>query len=439
METKVEKISNCKRKLIITVSNDDAKKDYLTVFRKYRNNISVPGFRKGKAPVPLIENMYNEQIKAGYMEEYLPKYYQQAIRQLSDKSSDEDKNVVIPLSNGTLEEFSWTPDDELKASFHFEVSPSVELKKYKNFETKFKPLTVTKKMVDNEIRILQENYAQIVEKDSPTEDKDIVYYNIKRFNDKRIEKKEEKTYQIGSKIFGEKFDNALLAVKKGDVISTVIEIAASKTKEQSTPNGPGQSTHLQEPKRMNIALKVNSIKKIVLPELNDEFAKDVGDYDSLENLKNEISKGLEEEVKVKNEKEKHSLILQYIIKENPFELPESFINEYVNDMIKQEQKKNPNMSPEDYQKLKQIYGQYTENELKVYYVLEKLREIEKIEVSDKEVDEEIMKSAKKMNMDVEKYKELYKNQLDRETIKISLANEKILKNIEDTVRFVEAK
>jgi trigger factor len=173
--------------------------------------------------------------------------------------------------------------------------------------------------------------------------------------------------------------------------------------------------------------------------LNDEFAKDVGDYDSLENLKNEISKGLEEEVKVKNEKEKHSLILQYIIKENPFELPESFINEYVNDMIKQEQKKNPNMSPEDYQKLKQIYGQYTENELKVYYVLEKLREIEKIEVSDKEVDEEIMKSAKKMNMDVEKYKELYKNQLDRETIKISLANEKILKNIEDTVRFVEAK
>ena len=133
------------------------------------------------------------------------------------------------------------------------------------------------------------------------------------------------------------------------------------------------------------------------------------------------------------------MILQRIIQENPFELPESIVEDYVSTMINQSKKNNENTSQKDIQRLKEFYKKYAENEFHVYYVLEKLREIEKVEVNDDEIENEIKKAAETMPMDVEKYKELYQKQINREDIRINLTNRKILKDIESTVKFVEKK
>lgn len=417
IKSDLEKLSDCKRKLNITVPKDEVSKDYQMIIRKYRNHVTLPGFRKGKAPIKMIENIYEEQIKAGYIEEFIPKYYKQALLEL-------EKEKVIPINQGLFEDFNWKPGEDLKVAFKFEVKPKIELKKYRDFEINFTPEKVTKKIIESELNRLQESYAKIIDKDSPVEVNDLIYYQVEKYDDEEVSKPEERFYKIGTKSLGEKFDKDLTRAKTGDVIKTIIELPPSKPEEKPT--------------EMHVVLIVNSIKKIDLPVLDDEFAKDVGDYKTLKDLKAEIKKGFEEQVKIKNEKDKSSLILQKIIQENPFELPESIVEDYISRMINQS-KKNENISQEDIQKLKEIYKKYAENEFRVYYILEKLRELEKIEINDDEIDNEITKSAELMHIEVEKYKELYQKQIDREAIKIDLMNRKILKDIESTVKFVEKK
>ncbi|MCD6101688.1 MAG: trigger factor [Candidatus Cloacimonetes bacterium] len=417
IKSDLEKLSECKRKLNIVIPKETVNKDYQSTVRKYRSYATLPGFRKGKAPISMIESIYKEQIKASYLEEYIPKYYRQALLEL-------EKKKVFPINQSSLEDFDWNPGEDLEVGFKFEVKPDIELKKYKDFEINFKPEKVTKKMIENELKRLQQTYAKIIDKKSSAEPNDLIYYQVEKYDDKKVSKQEEISYKLGTKNFGEKFDKDLTSAKSGDVIDTTIELSPLKPEEKST--------------KIKVSLKVNSIKKIELPALDDEFAKDVGDYKSLKDLKAEIKKGLGEQVKIRNENEKRSLILQKIIEENPFELPESIVNDYVSKMVNQSENRNhpPADGQENIEKIKKVYKKYAENEFRVYYVLEKLRELEKIEVNDNEIDNEIKKVANSMNMDIEQYKKLYKKQIDRDAIKIDLINEKILKNIEKTVKFV---
>lgn len=428
----MKKLSECKRKLNITIPKEMVNKDYQVIIRKYRNIVAMPGFRKGKAPISMVENKYKEQIKAGYLEEYIPKYYKQVLLEL-------EKEKVIPINQGSFEDFDWKPGEDLKVGFNFEVRPKVELKKYRDFEINFKPEKVTKKMIENELKGLQENYAKIIDKGSKAKVNDLIYYQVEKYDDEEVSKQEETFYKIGTKNLGEKFDKDLVGTKTGDVIKTTIELPPSSSFAPGTKDERRTGKPEEKPIEINVVVKVNSVKKIDLPALDDEFAKDVGDYKTLKDLKAEIKKGFEEQVRIKNEKDKSSLILQRIIQENPFELPESIVEDYVSTMINQSKKNNENTSQKDIQRLKEFYKKYAENEFHVYYVLEKLREIEKVEVNDDEIENEIKKAAETMPMDVEKYKELYQKQINREDIRINLTNRKILKDIESTVKFVEKK
>jgi len=446
IKSDLEKLSECKRKLNIVIPKETVNKDYQSTVRKYRSYAILPGFRKGKAPISMVENIYKEQIKAGYLEEYIPKYYRQALLEL-------EKKKIFQINQSSLEDFDWNPGEDLKVGFKFEVKPDVELKKYKDFEINFKPEKVTKGMIENELERLQQTYAKIIDKESSAEANDLIYYQVEKYDDKKVSKQEEISYKLGTKNFGEKFDKDLTGAKSGDVIDTTIELSPSSSFVPKIPDLSGEGLRRtgkpeEKPTEIKVSFKVNSIKKIDLPALDDEFAKDVGNYQSLKELKAEIKKGLAGQVKIRNENKKRSLILQRIIEENPFELPESIVNDYVSKMVNQSDNRNhpPALTrrhhlneagrQENIEKIKKVYKKYAENEFRVYYVLEKLRELEKIEVNDDEIDNEIKKAANSMNMDIEQYKKLYKKQIDRDTIKIDLVNEKILKNIENTVRFV---
>ncbi|MEA3474908.1 MAG: trigger factor [Candidatus Cloacimonadota bacterium] len=436
IKSNLEKLSECKRKLNIVISKETANKDYQSTVRKYRSYAILPGFRKGKAPISMIESIYKQQIKAGYLEEYIPKYYRQALLEL-------EKEKIFPINQGALENFDWSPGEDLKIDFKFEVKPDVELKKYRDFEIPFKPEKVTKMMIENELKRLQQTYAKIIDKESSAEVNDLIYYQVEKYDDKKVSKQEEISYRLGTKNFGEKFDKDLTGAKLGDVIDTTIELSPTSSFVPKTPDLSGvglRRTGKPEEKltEIKVSLKINSIKKIELPALDDEFAKDVGDYKSLKDLKAEIKKGFDEQVKIRNENKKSSLILQRIIEVNPFELPESIVNDYVSKMVNQSENRNHPQAggQENIKKMEKVYRKYAENEFRVYYVLEKLRELEKVEVNDDEIENEIKKAANSMNMDIEQYKKLYKKQINKDAIKMNLINEKILKNIENTVRFV---
>jgi trigger factor len=419
MKTKIEKVSNCKRKLTVEVPKEDAQQDYMSVLKNFQSEATLRGFRKGKVPLPILENLYKEQVKASYLEEYIPRYYQKALLELGEEGGR-------PITRGDLENFKWELGKPLNLAFNFEVKPTIGLKNYTDLEVPFTPIKVTKEMIAEELKRLQENYAKVEEKENGSaEKKDIIYYTVVSYNNKSIEEQDEQPYQIGSKAFGEKFDKDITGKKKGDMVDTVLEVKSGENK--------------QDVQTYPISIKITSVKKVIIPKLNDDFAKDVGDYESLKELKAVIKKNLEEEVEERNRQGKRSQILQEIIKQNPFELPQDFIKEYVDEMIARAGQQNKNISEDEIKNLREKYKEYVENELKVIYTLEKLRKLEKVEVTPEEIEEAIKKNAQRAGMDVEKYKELYKNQIDREMIKQEIANDKILDKIAVSVKFVKNK
>ncbi len=418
LKPKIEKLSDTKRKMSFSVPKDVAQKDYETTLKGFRQYVSLPGFRKGKAPLKTIERMYKDQIKQGFFEDAIPKYYKQALEEL-------DKMGVNPINQGVLEDTDWETGKDLELSFTFEVNPEIELKEYKNFSVEFEPEKVTKEIIDGELSRLQENYATISDKDALSENGDVINYTILKYDGKDITKKEESSYKIGQETYGKAFDEALIGATKGCEITAIVELGPLDDKEK--------------PEKKEMTLKVNEVKKVELPELNDDFAKEVGEFDSLKALKDEIKKGIEEQITQKNKNQTKSLILQKIIEKNPFEVPESFVDNYAEDMMRKYTQQQKNLNAEELAPMKNIYKSYAENEIRIYYVMNKLKELEKVEVSDEEIENEIRRSAEKMGMDVEKYKELYKKQINKEEIKENLISDKIIKNIEKTVDFKKPK
>jgi len=414
LKPKIETVSETRRKMSFSIPNDVAQKDYDKTLNSFRQYVSLSGFRKGKAPLKMIERMYKDQIKQGFFEDAVPKYYKLALEAL-------DKMGIHPINQGALEDSDWEPGKDMELSFSFEVNPEIELKEYKNFSIEFEPEKVTKEMIDGELSRLQESYATISDKEGPAEKSDVINYTVLKFDGKDVTKKEESSYKIGQETYGKAFDKALIGAQKGDDITAKVELGPQNEKDKS--------------EKKEMLLKINEVKKVELPELNDDFAKEIGEFDSLKGLKDEIKKGLGEQISQRNNGQIKSLILQKIIEKNPFEVPESFVDNYAEEMMKKYAQQQKNLNTEALAQMKIVYKSYAENEIRIYYVMNKLKELEKVDVTDEEVENEIKLSAAKMGMDIEKYKELYKKQINKEEIKENLISDKIMKNIESTVEF----
>lgn len=419
MKSSLEKVSECKRRLIVTVSSETANDDYKKVIRKYSKQVNIPGFRKGKAPTSMIEQMYGEGLKSGFIEEYAPTYYLKAIG-IKIK-----ENGVSPIGQGTLEDWSWKDKKDLELKFTFEVKPRVELKNYDNLEIEFVPKKVTKKMIDEKLEELQKDYSYTEEKDSPAEKFDKIFYTVQKFgtSENTVDSKKEYPYLVGSGQLGAQFDKDLIGKKSGDAVKSTI----------LTPS----SNRDEKPASTDIELTITSVKKIILPKLDDEFAKDASDFDTLASLKKDIKSSLELSIEEENEESVIKLILQKLIDENKFEVPESLIENYLSDMMKQQGAQK--MDEQQINQFKQSYKQLAIMQFKQFFIMEKLRELEKIVLTDEEIEEEIKKSAEAMNMELESYKKLYKKKIEDEEFKQTIINEKIIKKIGKRAKFVKPK
>ena len=414
LKPKIETVSETRKKMSFSIPNDVAQKDYDATIKSFRQYVSLPGFRKGKAPQKMIERMYKDQIKQGFFEEAVPKYYKIALAEL-------DKMGIHPINQGALEDSDWEPGKDMVLSFSFEVNPEIQLKNYKDFSIEFEPEKVTKAMIDGELSRLQESYATISEKEGPAEKGDVINYTVLKFDGEDVTKKEESSYKIGQETYGKTFDKTLVGAQKSDEITATVELGPQDGKDK--------------PEKKEMLLVVNEVKKVDLPELNDDFAKEIGEFDSLKVLKDEIKKGLNEQISQRNRGQVKSLILQNIVEKNPFEVPDSFVDNYAEEMMKKYTQQQKNLNAEALAQMKNVYKSYAENEIRVYYVMNKLKELEKVVVTDEEIDNEIKQSAEKMGMDIEKYKELYKKQINKEEIKENLISDKIINGIERTVEF----
>ena len=415
MSVTVEKLENNMAKLKITVPAEQLEKAIEKAYQKNKNKIQIPGFRKGKAPRKMIEQMYGKGVfYEDAANDLIEEEYPKAVEECGEDVVSSPKIDVEELEAG--KDFVFTAEVALK--------PPVKLGKYKGIEVEKMDLDVTDDEVDAEIDKQRNMNARSIDvTDRAVQDGDTVSLDFEGFVDGVAfdgGKGTDYPLTIGSGAFIPGFEEQLVGFEIGQEGDVNVKFP----EDYQAENLAGKDATFK--------CKVNSIRAKELPELNDEFASDAG-FDTVAEYKEDVKKKLEEKKAADEKAKREDAVVRAVIEDSEMELPEAMIEtqqrQMVNEFAQRLQMQGMNM--DQYlqytggsvdQMLAQVKPQAIER-IKSRLVLEAVADAEKIEVSDADVDAEIESMAHQYRMEVEKLKEMMSD-AEKKQLKSDLAVQK---------------
>lgn len=424
MEVKIQKEEHSKVVLEFTMKNEDFRKEVDKAFAKNAKYFKVPGFRNGKAPRAVIEKMYGEEaLYETVIEENVDKEYSKAI--------EENKLEVVSRPDLDIKQIGKDKDFVYTVTFY--VKPEANVKQYKGLEVEKFDITVSKEEVEKALEdSRQKNARTITVEDRALQNDDISTIDFEGFVDGvAFEGGKGENYEltIGSGAFIPGFEEQLVGMNVGEEREISVKFP--------------EEYHAEDLKGKDATFKVKliSIKAKELPELDDEFAKDVSEFDTLEEYKKDLEASLEEQ-KISQEKaNKEMQAIDKLVENTEVEIPEAMVENEVEKMIEQF---NANLS---YQGLDiEQYCKYTGTTLdafketmkpqalkdvKLNLALEFIKNAEKIDVTDEEIDAKIDELAQSYGN--ENAESMKKNDNIRTYVKNNLVNEKALAVVVDNV------
>ncbi|MCI9339960.1 MAG: trigger factor [Dorea sp.] len=398
MSLQVEKLEKSMAKLTIEVSADDLEKALQSAYKKQKNKIAIPGFRKGKVPRQMIEKMYGAEIfYDDAANELIPKAYSEAYDECEEDIVSRPEIDVIQIEKG--KPFIFTATVALK--------PEVTLGEYKGLEVEKVSTEVTAEEVDAKIKEeAEKNARQITVEDRPVQDGDEVILDYEGFVDGAAfdgGKGENYPLTIGSGSFIPGFEEQLIGVEAG----------AQKEINVTFP----EEYHAEELKGKEAVFKctIHEIKAKELPEIDDEFASEVSEFDTLEEYKEDLKKQLADKKAAEGREKQEDEAVEQAVKNAQYELPEAMIETQVMQMADSftQRMRAQGLTMEQYfqftgltaEKFMEDLRPQAVKSIETRLVLEAVVKAENIEVSDERFDEEIEKMAKNYQMEADKLKE----------------------------------
>lgn len=403
----------------ITKAEFEAAKD--KAFKKTGKNITVPGFRKGHAPRKMIEKLYGEGV---FFEEAFNIIYPEAMEMAVEKSG------IKPVGRADVDLGDPAEEGGLTIIAKVPVEPEVELGEYKGIEVEKETVKVLAADVKAELNRLAQRNARTETVDRKAKKNDTVDIDFEGFVDGVAfegGKAENYSLTLGSGSFIPGFEDQLIGCKAGDEKDVVVTFP--------------EDYHAKElaGKEAVFKCKVHKVEETILPEMDDEFAKDVSETcETLDDLKKEISDRLKKERQEAADHAFEEKVLDAVIANMKADIPQAMIESQI-DSIVQDFRYRVQMQGMTFEQYLQMTGtelgaframfkDQAERQVKSRLVLEKVAELENIAVSDKEMEEEYAKMAEQYNMDVEKVKSIVAADALRDDLKISNALEFLKKN-----------
>ena len=431
MSVQVENLEKSMAKLTVTVSAEDFENALQRAYQKQKKNISIPGFRKGKVPRQVIEKMYG----AGVFYEdaansILPGAYADAAKESGLDITSTPQIDVTQIEKG--KDFIFTATVALK--------PDVVLGQYKGVEVPKPDRTVTDEDVEKALKEEQEkNARQITVEDGGAENGDSVVMDYEgKIDGEPFEGGSAKnhTLVLGSGSFIPGFEDGLLGVKGGE----------TRDVEVTFP----EDYHAEElkGKKAVFTCKVERVTRKELPELDDEFAQEVSEFDTLDAYKADVRKNLETKKEEAARQEIKDNAVSKAAQNSTIEIPAPMIDTQADRMIDNFARRlqAQGMSMQQYMQftgsdenmMREQVKPQAEIQIRNQLTLEKIAETENIQVSDEEVDQEIEKMAKAYNMEPDKMKEIIGDE-EKENIRKDLADQKAMDLVADAAVEVEKK
>lgn len=425
MSDNVKRVTSTEAELTLTVKWDAIKAKYEEELNKICLKASIPGFRQGKAPKNLVEKKLGD----GFLQEIASNVMDDVLKAEVEKLDEKDR--PLPYSHTVLKDeekvFPVKKDQDLEITVKYEVMPEFEVKDYKNLKVEYPNVVISDEMVEKEIDALKERNSVLRDKgEEPIVEGDVVNADYEVEGEKDS-KRSDYVFTVGSHSAYFDFDDEIIGLKKGDEK----EITKTYT-EKNKPVGYEKDSAV-------IKVKINSVKKKEVPEVDDEFAQDVSEeYKTVADLKNGLKGKLEKELGERLKETKISALIDKIIPSVDLTVPVCMIDyEVANTFRKFAYQMG--MREEDAIKFLTANGQKldeftspwrpdAEHTIKSQLIITKIRDNEKISVSDEEVNAEYDKQHKddKDNPNEELYKSMIKDNMEyQKTIEFLLDNNKL--------------
>ena len=398
MEAKMEKIDVNVVKFEVKVEADKFKEALTRAYKKNIKKFNVPGFRKGKVPMNVVKKYYGVEVLLEDAVNFaIEGSYANVLKENNVRPVDFPKVEVVQAEEGK----------DLIYTAEVTVYPEVELGAYKGLNVEKKTYEVTEEEVVAKLKEMQEKNARVEVKEGAIENGNIAVIDFKGFIDGvAFEGGEGHDYslEIGSCSFIDNFEEQLVGAKAGDKVEVNVTFPENYGKEEL--NG----------KPAKFEVEVKEVKAKELPVLDDEFAKEVSEFETLEALKEDTTKKLEEANTARAEREYEEAILRAVVENAKMDIPAVMVEQEIDRMVQNlaQRLQYQGLTLEQYfqftgtdaEKMREYMKENAETKVKTELVLEALQKAEKMEVLDEELKEKASEVAKLYGANDEKMVEL---------------------------------
>ncbi len=376
-----------KREISVEIPAADVARETDLQIQRYQKSARLPGFRAGHVPASIIRQRFGEGIKSDVAEALIPKYFRR----------EAEKQGLIPVSQPRVTDLHMHDGEPLRFKASFEVLPEIQVEGYKELRSDKPEITVTDEEVEQALNNVREQHATyttvegrtLAEKDfaqasmdgKPKDPNDASAANPVHMDDVLIE--------IGGKNTVAEFSQNLTGVSAGE--ERIFDVVYPEDAPDKRLAG----------KTFVYTVKVNGIKQKALPELNDDFAKELGEFTDLAQVRKQIRENMEAERRHNAERESKDKLVAELVKRNEFEVPESLVDRQIDLRLERglralaaQGMKMEDMKKMDLPRLRAGQRDQAVNDVKSSLLLDRIADLENIQVSDEELDREIEALAK---------------------------------------------
>jgi trigger factor len=389
--TPTETKDSCKREIEVVVPAEVVARQTEQIIQKFQKLARIPGFRQGKVPPNVIRQRFAEDIKSEVVEALIPKHFRR----------ETERQGLHPVSQPRVTDLHIHDGEPLKFKASFEVMPEIKVEGYKELRAEHPKVEVTDEEVTQALESLREQHAMFtpIEGRSLT-DGDFGQVSIlggAKDGEGQPVKMDEILVEIGGKNTLEEFSANLRGASTGDTKSFDVNYPKDYSDERLAG------------KAFSYTVKVLGVKQKSVPELNDEFARELGnDLQSLDELKKKIREQMEHERRTTAEREAKDKLLAELVKRNEFAVPEAMVEHQVELRLERGMRalaaqgmRAEDMKKMDFDRLRAGQRDQAEQEVKASLLLEEVAEKENIQVSDEEFTKELESLAKQTKQTVE--------------------------------------
>ncbi len=393
-KVKVQNGKACEKILTIEVSKERIAAEYETFYEAVTHKAKIPGFRPGKAPRNILEMHFSKDADGSVMEHLVNEALFSALKE----------NDIHPLLNPAVEDIQFNKE-KLTFKARIETRPEIKLSKITGLSAKKNKVEVPAKEVEATLKRIQESQAQYktVETRGAQEGDFVVVDYVCEVDGKQIEKKESDWVEIKKDEFLRGFSMPLVGIKAGETKDVEVTFPKETARKDIAA------------KKATFKMKVKEVKERKLPELNDDFAKQAGDFENLKALKDKIEKDLSVQKEREADQELEKALLDQLVKHNKVEPPKGLVDRRVEEMIEQTQKriqeqghKVPEPDAKEKEKVRKELEPEAKKQIQLAFILDEIAKTQKLQAEDADLDKKFAEYAELYRQPVETVGQYYR-------------------------------